>query len=370
MEQLPINDNIWNRKFIHILWWVLLIFEVAAMLGFFFDFYEQPSRWLYSLMRFQVLPTCLQLILMAVGYMAIRYFNRYSDFIMIVWTMTMVSIYLICIPELTAKYELLCIPIVLSSVYFRRKHIIFAYILGLLCLISLIILNTYLGIPLTPYQVIVPATVITAAAFMCFSIMNKGLDLINQLKISLVREQELLIRNVMIDRLSKIDALTELFNHRSFQEHTDHLISHMPYDTPLELALMDIDNFKQINDTYGHWVGDVVLKTIGYTLKEVLGTDDMSFRYGGEEFAVLFVGKKHEEVMVLCERLMQTIRDMSIPEMPGQQLTMSIGLAAYNRSTMKKAWFQLVDECLYLAKRSGKNQIYAPMSEYATKSEM
>ncbi|NEW09270.1 GGDEF domain-containing protein [Paenibacillus sp. SYP-B3998] len=363
MEQLPVNDNIWNRKLIHILWWILLIYEVAAMLGFFFGFYNQPDHWFNNFMEFQVLPTCLQLILMAFGYIAIASFKKYSDFIMIVWTLIMLSIFLITIPELRTKYELLAVPIILSSVYFKKKPIIFAYSLGLLCLVGLISLNLYRGIPLTPNQVIVPVTVITATAFVCFAIMNKGIDLIHLLKDSVVREQELLIRNVMIDRLSKMDALTELFNHRSFQEHTDHLISHMPYDTPLELALMDIDNFKNINDTYGHWVGDVVLKTIGITLKEVLGTDDMAFRYGGEEFAVLFVGKNHEEVLALCEQLMQTIRDTEVPEMPGHQLTMSIGLATYNRNTMKKAWFQLVDECLYMAKRSGKNQIYAHMTD-------
>ena len=193
--------------------------------------------------------------------------------------------------------------------------------------------------------------------------MNKGLVLITELKDSVVREQDLLIRNVMIDRLSKVDALTELFNHRSFQEHTDHLISHMPHDTPLELALIDIDNFKRINDTYGHWVGDMVLKTIGAILKDVLGPDDMSFRYGGEEFAVLFVGKSHEEVLRICEKLMDVIRNTEIPEMPDQPLTMSIGLASYNRNTMKKAWFQLVDECLYTAKRNGKNCIHSHISK-------
>ncbi|MNY61606.1 Diguanylate cyclase DosC [compost metagenome] len=84
----------------------------------------------------------------------------------------------------------------------------------------------------------------------------------------------------------------------------------------------------------------------------------MSFRYGGEEFAVLFVGKSNQEVLAICETIMDTIRDTVIPEMPDQKLTMSIGLAAYNRNTMKKAWFQLVDECLYTAKRNGKNRIH------------
>jgi diguanylate cyclase (GGDEF)-like protein len=363
MEQLPVNDPIWNRKLIRLLWWILLIYEVAAMIGFFFDLYDQPTRWFTSFMQFQVIPTCLLLSLMGAGYLAIHFLKRYSDFIMIVWTMTMVCIYMICIPELMSSYELISISIILSSVYFQKKYIIFAYSLGIISFFALLFRQMYNGYVITPSEIIVSLTVLTTAALVGFAIMRKGRSLLTQLGDSVVREQDLLIRNVMIDRLSKVDALTELFNHRSFQEHTDHLISHMPSDTPLELALMDIDNFKKINDTYGHWVGDVVLKTIGSLLIDVLGPDDMSFRYGGEEFAVLFVGKSHDEVTEICEKLMHIIRDTEIPEMPGQPLTMSIGLAPYNRNTMKKAWFQQVDECLYIAKRNGKNRIHSHLSK-------
>ncbi|MBP1966343.1 GGDEF domain-containing protein [Paenibacillus aceris] len=362
MEQLPENDHIWNRKLIHLLWWILLIYEVAAMIGFLFDIYDQPTQWFHSFLQFQVIPTSLQLSLMGAGYLAVHFLKRYSDFIMIIWTMTMVCIYIMCIPELMGSYELISIPIILSSVYFQKKHIIFAYSLGIASLTALLISQAYKGSLISPPEIIIALTVLTATALVSFAIMTKGLSLIEQLKASVLREQDLLIRNVMIDRLSKVDALTELFNHRSFQEHTDHLISHMPYDAPLELALMDIDNFKKINDTYGHWVGDVVLKTIGGLLKDMLGPDDMSFRYGGEEFAVLFVGKSHSEVLAVCEAFMQIIRETEIPEMPGQPLTMSIGLAPYNRNTMKKAWFQQVDECLYIAKRNGKNCIHTYLS--------
>jgi diguanylate cyclase (GGDEF)-like protein len=363
MEQLPANDHIWNRKLIHILWWTLLIYQVVAVLGFFFNLYDQPPQWFNSFMHVQIITTCLQLSLMGAGYLAIHFLKQYSDFIMITWTMTMVSIFIIRIPELMSSYELISIPIILASIYFQKKYIFFAYSLGIVYLISLLVCQVYQGHSLTPSDVVMSITVLTVTGLVCFVIMNKGLVLITELKDSVVREQDLLIRNVMIDRLSKVDALTELFNHRSFQEHTDHLISHMPHDTALELALIDIDNFKKINDTYGHWVGDMVLKTIGSILKEVLGPDDMSFRYGGEEFAVLFVGKSHEEVLHICEKLMETIRSTEIPEMPDQPLTMSIGLASYNRNTMKKAWFQLVDECLYTAKRNGKNRIHSHISE-------
>lgn len=245
MEQLPANDHVWNRKLIHLLWWILLVYEIAAMIGFLFDMYHKPAQWFQGFLQFQVIPTCLQLILMGAGYAAIHFLKRYSDFIMIVWTMTMVCIYIMCIPELTSSFELVSIPVLLSSVYFQRKYIIFAYCLGLVSLTGLLLSQLYKGFLVTPSEVIVSVSVLTGTAFVCFAIMRKGLALISQLDDSVLREQDLLIRNVMIDRLSKVDALTDLFNHRSFQEHTDHLISHMPYDTPLELALMDIDNFKK-----------------------------------------------------------------------------------------------------------------------------
>lgn len=363
MEQPPVNDSNWNRKLIRIFWWILLIYEAAATIGLFVDISRTPDQWGHSFVRFQVIPTCLQLVLMAIGHAAVYLFKRYSDFIMIVWTMTMVGLFIICIPELNDKYELMCVPVLLSSSYFQRKLIVFAYVSSLVCIGILVAANFYRGLMPSAYEMIVSAAVVTATAVVCFAIMNKGLDLITQLKDSVVREQELLIRNVMIDRLSKVDALTDLFNHRSFQEHTDHLISHIPHDTPLELALMDIDNFKRINDTYGHWVGDEVLKTIGSILKQTLSSDDMAFRYGGEEFAVLFVGKRHDEVMALCETLLHKVRGTLIPEIPDQRITMSIGVAPYDRNTLKKAWFQRVDECLYTAKRYGKNRIYAQAAD-------
>ncbi|CAN7250528.1 GGDEF domain-containing protein [Paenibacillus sp. LjRoot56] len=358
MEQFPAHDPTWNRKLILTLWWILIIYEVAATIALSFEINEQPSNWFNSFMRFQLFPTILQLLLMGLGYLSMHYLKNYSEFIMIIWTMTMVSLFILCIPEMTSSFELLCMPILLASVYFHKKYVIFAYSLGVACLLILLSIQVLQGQTTNPYEVIASLTILTSTFILCFTVMSRGLDLLAKLKHSVIREQDLLIRNVMIDRLSKVDALTELFNHRSFQEHTDHLISHMPHDTPLELALMDIDNFKLINDNYGHWVGDVVLKTIGSILKEVLGPDDMSFRYGGEEFAVLFVGKSQQDVLAICEEIMESVRDTVIPEMPEQRLTMSIGLATYNRNTMKKAWFQLVDECLYTAKRNGKNRIH------------
>jgi diguanylate cyclase len=250
MEQLPANDHIWNRKLIQFLWWILLIYEVAAMFGFFFNLYNQLTQWFNSFIPVQIITACLQLSLMGAGYLAIHFLKRYSDFIMIIWTMTMASIFIICIPELKSSYELISVPIILSSIYFQKRYIIFAYSLGLIYLITLLVYQVYQGYALTPSDVAVSITVLTLTALVCLVIMGKGLVLITELKDSVVREQDLLIRNVMIDRLSKVDALTELFNHRSFQEHTDHLISHMPHDTPLELALIDIDNFKRINDTF------------------------------------------------------------------------------------------------------------------------
>ena len=139
MEQFPAHDPTWNRKLILMLWWILIIYEVAATIALFFEIKEQPTNWFNSFMRFQLVPTILQLLLMGIGYLAMRYLRSYSEFIMIIWTMTMVSIFILCIPEMTHSYELISMPILLASIYFQKKYVIFAYCLGVACLFILLL---------------------------------------------------------------------------------------------------------------------------------------------------------------------------------------------------------------------------------------
>jgi diguanylate cyclase (GGDEF)-like protein len=353
-------DNEWNRKVIRLFWWVLVIFEIGAMIGFGFELYANPEMWLYNLTRYQLLPTLAHLVVMGLGYLALHLLKPWQNYIIILWAALLTSVYIATIPELSAKYELMCLPIMLSTLYFRRKMVVCAFLLCYAFVAVLFLVNTSRGDAVSYFEIIVSSAVLTVFAFICYVVMSRGLYLLDTLKESFSREQELLIRSAVIEGLSKTDALTGLLNHRSFQEQTDYLLAHSTAGVPLEMAILDIDNFKSINDTYGHWVGDQVLKCVGEKIRALTGPDDLAFRYGGEEFAIIFVGKTHEEALRECNRLLETIRSMVVTETRGRVITVSIGMAPYRQGMSKSEWFQVADDCLYKAKKSGKDRVLVP----------
>jgi len=155
------------------------------------------------------------------------------------------------------------------------------------------------------------------------------------------------------------DFLTQVANRASF----DRAISDMVQDFysrnyPFALLMIDIDNFKKINDTYGHQAGDYVLKELAKLLKSQLRARDIIARYGGEEFAILLPGTTFSQAVRIAERLRKSVEkhlfkynDVQIP------VTVSIGLAVMREGLDETSLIEKADQALYLAKRSGKNQV-------------
>jgi diguanylate cyclase (GGDEF)-like protein len=125
--------------------------------------------------------------------------------------------------------------------------------------------------------------------------------------------------------------------------------------SPLSLLLIDVDDFKNINDKLGHKTGDLVLKDLVKVLVEVNRQTDLSFRYGGEEFVVLLNETTIQGALVIAQRLRQAIEDNEI-EFAGDQLgiTVSIGATALKHSDNKDSFFRRADKALYQAKDAGK----------------
>ncbi len=153
-------------------------------------------------------------------------------------------------------------------------------------------------------------------------------------------------------RLARVDGLTGLLNHRAFQEELATAITKSP---SLGLFIIDIDFFKKINDTYGHPVGDMVLKKIA----EVIKDKGIAARYGGEEFALIISGVaqkemhgRGEEVLAAIRRAMIRIREGTI------QVTASVGGAFYPRDARtREELVRSADSALYKAKESGRNKL-------------
>ncbi len=177
-----------------------------------------------------------------------------------------------------------------------------------------------------------------------------------------ITERKLIEEDVL--SLSRIDGLTGIPNRRYFNEFIEnewkrcHRLS-----MPISLALMDLDHFKLLNDTYGHQVGDECLKSVGRVLKGFSKRPgDISARYGGEEFAILYGGTNLEQAKVLTIELLNEIRSLNIPNEKAPTLptlTASIGLAEMYPGN-KNSEIDLIreaDKLLYLAKESGRNKI-------------
>lgn len=163
-----------------------------------------------------------------------------------------------------------------------------------------------------------------------------------------------------LQRLATTDVLTQSSNRRHFFECARQAFDHAREDgTPLAFLLLDIDDFKRINDSYGHQEGDQVLQRIADSGKAVLRRGDQFGRIGGEEFAAIFPGCNAQAAELIAERLQREVQRLSFSH--GEQnysVTVSQGLTALtDQDTSLDDLFARADAAMYRAKRQGKNQI-------------
>jgi len=162
-----------------------------------------------------------------------------------------------------------------------------------------------------------------------------------------------------IERMATTDGLTGLCNHRVFQQKlTEELKRSERHGTPLSLLLTDIDFFKKVNDTYGHPVGDLVLKGVSKVLQQEIRDIDTAARYGGEEFVVILPGTDSVGARNIAERLRKAIMAETFSA-DGRtlQVTTSIGIATVPADARtKEELIEKTDQALYHAKHNGRNQ--------------
>ncbi|ADG82783.1 diguanylate cyclase [Thermincola potens JR] len=173
--------------------------------------------------------------------------------------------------------------------------------------------------------------------------------------------------NAQVEEMAIKDPLTELYNYRYFVGRLREEIQWaQKYNKPLSLILLDIDYFKQFNDTYGHPAGDAALKKAAKIFQENIRDRDIVARYGGEEFFVLLPDTSVDEAYLCAERIRKAIEktDIKVEEKKATaKITVSAGVAALSTGTRTvKDLLQVVDQALYQAKKLGRNktQIYRP----------
>jgi two-component system, cell cycle response regulator len=176
-------------------------------------------------------------------------------------------------------------------------------------------------------------------------------------------QKELLETNKRLELLSITDGLTKLHNHRYFQDELARAFEESQrYQRPLSLAMIDIDFFKKVNDTYGHAVGDEVLKRAAALFRDSVRSTDLVARYGGEEFAVMMPETVLNDGITFAEKIRALIEGTPIDTQAGPiAATVSIGVASvpHSRINTHKELIIAADKALYRAKKSGRNQVQA-----------
>lgn len=167
----------------------------------------------------------------------------------------------------------------------------------------------------------------------------------------------------MLHRLQKLaitDALTKLYNSRHFYTTMELEIDRSNrYSHPLSLLLLDIDHFKNYNDTYGHLEGNKVLSQIGRTIRFCLRKMDSAYRYGGEEFTVILPETSGNEAEVVAQRIRSSIAGQLFFPQPDKKecVTVSVGVTEYIKKEEIFTFIQRADKAMYLSKKNGRNQV-------------
>jgi len=154
------------------------------------------------------------------------------------------------------------------------------------------------------------------------------------------------------------DTLTGLDNRRAFEERLGPLLeTARRHARPITLASMDLDRFKQINDTLGHAAGDHALQMVANIMDEMVRTSDLLVRMGGDEFVLVLPDTGLEAACLLAERLRAAVDGLELNAGDGSRLGVSIGLVQWHPEMSREEWLQRADEVLYQAKKSGRCRV-------------
>ena len=171
-------------------------------------------------------------------------------------------------------------------------------------------------------------------------------------------EEDLLTAHEELKKLAATDQLTGAFTRLKFEEIVKREIERAKrYGAPLSLIMFDIDDFKTINDTHGHIVGDQVLRAVADSIRKYIRNVDSFVRWGGEEFIIISSESALNNAYALAERLRKSIGNQTFKQVG--EVTVSFGVTEFRKSDDEDTFFRRADEALYTAKGKGKNRVEA-----------
>jgi diguanylate cyclase (GGDEF)-like protein len=288
-----------------------------------------------------------------------RLIKRRREYMYIVSALLQCVVMIYFNPNLHAISSVLFLPILVSVLFLDKRKVIVAGALGCIAECVLYFTSPTHGKPEgdTLLDFLTILLVLAGGTFASLNIIERGIEIWEQLHDQMNTHKELLVRNVVAEKDSKTDELTGLNNRKSLNEYLDYAVRvSRETHTPLYLAVIDIDDFKQVNDQFGHLTGDKILLRTAQAIEGLLEPGDFLARYGGEEFALIIADRPHSQVIAQIESIRERIAQISHVELNGGKTTISVGIATFRYDESQEDLFQRADKCLYQAKNSGKNQ--------------
>ena len=191
---------------------------------------------------------------------------------------------------------------------------------------------------------------------------------------SLANQAAIAIDNAKLYELATKDGMTKLYIYRHFYTLLENEIRRCSrYKRNMSLIMMDIDNFKNINDTYGHLTGDLILKHLASTLQDTVRKIDIPARYGGEEFVVILPETDKKDACIIAERIRKNVSQIEVKIDDTRTLspTVSIGIAQYTTDGQEaKDLINAADTALYYSKHNGKNMVSIYEKDGCKKAEL
>ncbi|WP_058300920.1 GGDEF domain-containing protein [Gorillibacterium timonense] len=353
-----VNVRKWNRKILNAYWTVTFLVAFSTLLGSFLlphaDHYLSPG---------EIFPLLLVIFILLAAEVAQRKWKSIHP-LMIISLGIVISLIVIPLdtnPGNIVYYAFL--PILVSIFYFRKTYTFGAAIISLIGVTVLHLLDPSLRESFVLEKRMDDLLAYLAGLTILLLFIDRVKQLMQDLSSALDAKRELMVRSILMDKLVKTDPLTGLYTHTSFHDYLEELIEQnkrMPFS--IHLAVIDVDDFKKFNDTYGHRLGDLALAEVSRLISRRIGPDDFAARCGGEEFSILFLEKKPEHVYATVEKIRKQITEISIPGHPEVKVSVSIGLKEYDSLMTKDQFFKEADDSMYVAKSSGKNRIIRDLS--------
>jgi diguanylate cyclase (GGDEF)-like protein len=242
------------------------------------------------------------------------------------------------------------IPVVTLSARFSTRGVVIGVATALTLLVSVAFAAGAHAVLQDPPIVIAPAALIITVAMLSTALMRSDIDHRSE---------------------AVIDQLTGMLNRHALSSRTVELTQQSEITgDPIGMLVADLDHFKEINDSYGHAVGDAVLTDVAYLIRKHLRAFDLAYRVGGEEFLVLLPGAELNQTTFLAERMRRVIE--SSPVAGGRNVSVSIGVSASSRGQAfdYQSLFAQADAGLYIAKREGRNRVCAGSPDSTPSTEL